>query len=94
MSDLADHVSALRRPRLLIRAAHHGLDAYDRRRHLGRLTRRSVLPSPGAALGVLIEAEDRMETARRDGEAGYSLSRHVELLIALLAEARLATAGA
>jgi hypothetical protein len=94
MTELADLVAAMRRPRLLIRAARHGLDAYDRGRHLGRLTRRGDVPTPGAALAVLIEAEGRMEHARRDGAAGYSLSRHVELLIALLAEARLAMAGA
>lgn len=94
MTASADHVSGMRRPRLLIRAAHNGLAAYDRARHLGRLTRRASLPLPGDALDMLIEAEGRMETARRDGNANYSLSRHVELLIALLAEARLAMAEA
>lgn len=91
MTDIATTVAGLRRPRLLMQAARHGLGAYDRARHLPRLMRSLSLPPPAAAVRQLAAEEDRMEAARRDGEANYSVTGHVDLLIALLAEARLAT---
>ncbi|WP_348638967.1 DUF6477 family protein [Thioclava sp. DLFJ4-1] len=83
-------VAKLRRPRLLIRAARHGLSDYSRKRDLKRVMRMSELPRPGAALRALIAEEAALDQARRAGEATYSVARHIELLIALLAEARLA----
>lgn len=79
----------MRRPRLLIRAARHGLQDYCRERDLRRL----LPPGPhGTAdtLPRLIAAEAEVEETRRRGDLGYSITRHIELLIALLAEARLA----
>lgn len=89
MTDLNELISALRRPRLLIRAARFGQSDYNRRRDLKRLIATPTPPSPEAALRVLIEEEERLEAARREGTATYSLMRHIELLIALMAEARL-----
>jgi hypothetical protein len=40
-------------------------------------------------VAALAEAEAAQERARRAGTAGYSCLRHVDLLIALLAEMRL-----
>lgn len=83
----------LRRPRLLIRAARHGLQDYRRERDLRRL-----LPQ-GAQSGVdalprLIAAEAEAEATRCRGDAAYNIARHIDLLIAMLAEARLvATPG-
>ncbi|MGB8622271.1 MAG: DUF6477 family protein [Paracoccaceae bacterium] len=37
----------------------------------------------------MLEQEDRLEQTRRRGEAAYSIARHVEVLIALMSEARL-----
>lgn len=89
MTDLANFISALRRPRLLIRAARFGQSDYSRSRDLKRLTRISPPPGPERALAALIDAEAQLEEQRRAGEAGYSLIRHVDLLIAMMAEARL-----
>jgi hypothetical protein len=33
--------------------------------------------------------EDRLETIRQSGEASYSVTRHIEVLIALMSEVRL-----
>jgi hypothetical protein len=33
--------------------------------------------------------EERLEAERRDGDATYNLPRHVEILIAMIAEAQL-----
>lgn len=89
MTDLIELVSALRRPRLLIRAARFGQRDYNRRRDLKRLIAGSELPGPEAALLVLISEEERLEEARREGAAAYSLMRHIEVLIALMAEVRM-----
>lgn len=82
----------LRRPRLLISAARHGLQDYRRDRDLRRLLpdrAQSPNQAPGDALPRLIAAEAEIEETRRSGSAGYDLARHIELLIAMLAEARI-----
>lgn len=86
---LADRLAALRRPRLLIRAARFGQAEYSRTRDLRRVLQIPAAPSPEAALHALIRTEQELETARRQGTAAYSLLRHIDVLIALMAEARL-----
>ncbi len=81
-------LSALRRPRLLIRAARFGIANYDRTRSLRR-----IFPEtngyPGAdPVAPLIEEEAAFETRRVRGDASYSVARHVEVLVALMCEAR------
>lgn len=80
-----------RRPRLLMTAARHGLSLYRRERDLPRLltTGESRMPP----LDALYAAEARFEAARRKGAATYSFARHIEVLIALLAELRLTLAA-
>lgn len=78
---------SLRRPRLLVAAARHGLARYDRVRDLPRLFRDTLDQAlPAEPLAALREAEHALDTARRDGEAHYLPSRHVAVLVALLAE--------
>ena len=89
MSDLTTFVNSLSRPRLLLRAARHGLADYNRSRVLKRLMRTQNLPSPTGAVTSLLRVEASLENARRDGDAAYSVTRHVEVMIALLAETRL-----
>lgn len=89
MSDLITLVNALRRPRLLIRAARFGLSDYNRDSSLKRLARTPTLPSPKGAVNSLLGVEAELEDARTKGEASYSVARHIEVLIALIAEARL-----
>jgi hypothetical protein len=78
----------LRRPRLLIRAARLGLGEYRRERDLRRLI--GTTTPPAEVLSRLIQAEIRHETHRRSGAATYSAADHVDVLIALVSEARLA----
>lgn len=89
MTDPTAFLAGLRRPKLLIRAARFGLADYDRVRDLGRLMRQPVTPSPHVAVDRLITQEALLEENRKAGGAGYSPARHVEVLIALIAEARL-----
>ncbi|WGW03133.1 DUF6477 family protein [Tropicibacter oceani] len=88
MKDILGLLNDLRRPRLLIRAARIGAQDY-RRAHLHRLLGYGTLPRPGAALMKLIELETDLDDRRRSDDAGYSVSRHVELLVAMMGEARL-----
>ncbi|WP_372602971.1 DUF6477 family protein [Actibacterium sp.] len=93
MSDPITVMKALRRPRLLISAARFGLGDYRRDRDLRRLVKTPRLPMPDQALSALLEQEERLEETRRAGDAGYSIARHVEVLIAMMAEARLLPQG-
>ncbi len=87
-------LKSLRRPRLLIRAARFGLADYNRDRDLKRLMRVVSPPPPARALTSLLEAEAEAESRRKTGAAGYSVARHVELLIALMAESLLVKGSA
>ncbi len=89
MTDLLALVSNLRRPKLLIRAARAGAMGYNRNRDLKRVMRLAETPSPERALNALIAAEAEIEEVRRRGEANYSFTRHIEILIAMIGEARL-----
>lgn len=87
-------LAALERPRLLVRAARFTLDDYRRERDLPRLLPSAGLAAPGRAVAPLLAAEAACEAARAAQAATYSAARHVELLAALMAEARLAAAPA
>jgi hypothetical protein len=89
MNDFRAMLADLRRPRLLVRAARHGLQDYRRDRDLRRLIAPETGLAPDVALARLLDEEARIETTRRSGDASYSIARHVELLIAMMAEARL-----
>ncbi len=78
----------MRRPGLLIRAARLGQSRYDRNRDLRRITRGEDMPVPERALPRLMDLEAELEYSRRTHDAAYSPARHVETLIALMAEAR------
>ncbi|MEM1386990.1 MAG: DUF6477 family protein [Pseudomonadota bacterium] len=81
-------LNALRRPRLLIDAARHGLRDYRRERLLQRLLGTAVIPGPRRAVAALLACEDMLEQARRAKDTTYNPARHIEVLVALVAEAR------
>lgn len=91
MDPVAKILSNIRRPRLLIRAARFGLQDYNRARDLKRLIGSDRSLSPGAALDRLLAEERRIEETRQSGDARYNAARHVEVLVAMLAEAQLSS---
>ncbi len=93
MQDLLTMLTTLRRPRLLIRAARLGVQDYRRDRHLQRLLGYGSLPRPAAALMRLMEMERAMNEQRQNDDAGYSLPRHLDVLIAVMGEAQLLRAA-
>jgi hypothetical protein len=94
MTDLATILSAVRRPKILVRAARAGVIDYRRERDLKRLLKSGKAGAPQQAIGTLLAEETRLESNRTSGEATYSIQRHVAVLTAIIAEARLLPASA
>ena len=93
MQDILAMIDGLKRPRLLTRAARLGADDYTRETHLQRLLGYGKLPRNGDALVQLMQQETALNDQRRSGDAGYSLVRHLDVLIALVGEARIMRAS-
>lgn len=91
MTDCRTMLASLRRPRLLMRAARFGLGDYRRDRDLRRLVSSSA--SPEDTVSSLMTVEAKLEATRIAGDAAYSVGRHIEVLIAILAEAQLLRRG-
>ena len=86
MTDQLERFTRLRRPRLLVRAARFGLPEYSRNRDLKRILKVSRAPNPMAAVDQLLDQEARLEEARLTKDATYNVTRHVDVLICLMAE--------
>jgi Family of unknown function (DUF6477) len=91
MTDCRTMLATLRRPRLLMRAARFGLADYRRERDLRRCVGGAA--SPEDTVTSLMTVEARLEATRITGDAAYSVARHIEVLIALLAEAQFLRRG-
>lgn len=87
MSEYRKLLAAMRRPPILMQAVRHGLAHYRRGPVLKRLAGGETLPA--RALPRLLAHEARLEESRVRGGADYSPMRHVEVLVALVAETRL-----
>lgn len=93
MQDILSMLHALRRPSLLMRAARIGAEDYRRSNHLPRLLGYGMMPRHGAALMKLMEMESELNEQRVSGNSSYSLIKHVDVLIAMVAEARVLRAS-
>lgn len=93
MQDILTTLDALKRPSLLIRAARIGMTDYRREVHLRRYLGEARLPRSGEALLRLMELESELDERRRSQAAGYSPVRHVDILIAMMGEARILRAA-
>ncbi len=93
MKDISSLLQDLRRPRLLIRAARLGVDEYQRDKHLRRYFGYGNLPRSSPALLQLLDQERHVNQQRQTAEAGYCIAKHVDLLIAIMGEARLLRAS-
>lgn len=91
MTDCRALLDTLRRPRLLMRAARFGLAEYRRERDLRRYV--DGVASSEDTVTSLMSVEARLEATRIAGDAAYSVARHIEVLIALLAEAQFLRRG-
>lgn len=89
MKDLHSMLCDLRRPGLLIRAARSGVAEYNRSPHLRRVLGSNAPERPAEAVMRLLEIEADLNAERLVRAAQYSTVRHVDVLVALMAEARL-----
>lgn len=91
---ILDTLAQSHRPRLLLSAARSGVTAYRRELDLRRILRLPATPAPGpATVQALLELEAEIESLRQrpcheTGET-WRPAQHVEVMIALVAEARL-----
>lgn len=84
-------LDSLIRPRLMVVAARHGLNDYNRAVLLPRLLELPMgrsLPAPQIVLAQLMARERAMEAARRHHDANWRAATHVAVMTALLFEAR------
>ena len=88
MCKIISELDQMRRPRLLVEAASVGTGQYRRRRDLRRMLRVAIPASPRAALEKLLPIESALENRRLSADKNYSYPRHVDILVALMAEAR------
>ena len=84
-------LQSLNRPKLLVRAAQVWLPEFNRERSMRRIFPGMVPPAPGRGFEALVEQEEAIDQIRREGAASYSAARHIEVLVALIVEARLAS---
>ncbi|MGB7317310.1 MAG: DUF6477 family protein [Planktotalea sp.] len=88
MLDIQTQIARLKRPPLLVNAARFGLKDYRRKTHLPRILQGPVPAKNHAVLVTLCDMESHLNSLRKTRDAAYSAARHVEVLIALIAEAR------
>ncbi len=93
MQSILDRLNTIHRPRLLIQAARIGSATYRRDLQLRRLCAPGQLPRSAPALAMLMELEDEMNLKRRAKETSYCAAEHVDILIAMMGEARLLRAA-
>jgi hypothetical protein len=91
MTDCRTLLATLRRPRILMRAARFGLGDYRRDRDLRRYVDKAG--SPEETVTSLMTVEAGLEATRVAGDAAYSVARHIEVLIAILAESQFLRRG-
>lgn len=88
MLDVLTLVKQLKRPPLLVRTARIGVDGYQREAALNRLIHADASIGSGEALMHLLDAEKVIDDKRRASAADYTIAHHVDMLIAIMGEAR------
>lgn len=89
MQDIFGHVCTRKRPQLLVEAARIRSQGYRRDRHLAKALKAGPLPGHGEAILRLLNVEASLDERRIAGQPSYALTRHIEVLAALIAETRL-----
>ena len=88
MQDALTILHKLRRPKMLMRAAQIGVAEYKRVAHLPRLLGYGRMPKQSEAILKLIEIEKNLKALRKAGESADNLLRHIDVMIAIVGEAR------
>lgn len=87
MLNVMGRLTSLNRPRLLVRTARMEVANYSRKRDLRRILGYDTLPKPAAAIMRLLDLEQEINQRRLTRDAGYMITDHIDILIALMGEA-------
>ena len=87
MQDILTRLRGILRPALLVQAGTIGARSYRRGPALGRILGKAPPPRSAVVLVQLIDIEADLNARRKKTDAGYNLVRHIEVMIALNAEA-------
>lgn len=88
MLDIKSRLANLKRPKILAKAAQIGVKDYRRKTHLPRVLQGPIPAKHHAVLVTLCDLENHLNSLRKTRDAAYSAARHVEVLIALIAESQ------
>ena len=88
MQDALTILHKLRRPKMLMRAAQIGVAEYKRVAHLPRLLGYGRMPKQSEVILKLIEIEKNLKALRKAGKSADNLLRHIDVMIAIVGEAR------
>ena len=88
MQDALTILHKLRRPKMLMRAAQIGVAEYKRVAFLPHLLGYGRMPKQSEAILKLIEIEKNLKALRKAGESADNLLRHIDVMIAIVGEAR------
>jgi hypothetical protein len=91
--DALQQMNRLKRPAILVRAAKEGALAYRRTSHLKRFFGEGAPGHSTDVLTKLLDLEDQSNDQRMAETADYSVTRHVDILIALVGEAQILRAS-
>jgi len=86
MRHIEHRLITLKRPKLMLEAAHNGTARYDPNRHLPVLLGGSYHKSKTGQLDCLLDTEEIYNRLRKEKPAEYSPARHICYPIVILAE--------
>ena len=86
MPHIEHRLNILKRPKLMLEAAHNGTARYDPNRHLPVLLGGSYHKSKTGQLDCLLDTEEIYNRLRKEKPAEYSPARHICYPIVILAE--------
>ncbi|WP_289085664.1 DUF6477 family protein [uncultured Sulfitobacter sp.] len=87
MQDILARLRGILRPAILVQAGTIGARNYRRGPALRRILGKAPPPRSAVVLVQLIDIEADLNARRKKTDAGYNLVRHIEAMIALIAEA-------
>lgn len=88
MRSIAQSLSSLKRPKLLVSTAKIALQKFKRETTLERIFGYDISDDPATVLETLYETESAINFQRKTGDATYSIARHISVLTALMHEAK------
>lgn len=92
-ADILQDVAALKRPSMLVRAAKEGALGYRREAHLRRYFGEQQQQCGADLLSKIMRLETEQNVQRKTAQAEYSITQHVDILIALVGEAQILRAS-